>query len=381
MDFTLTKEQEMYRRVAREFSERELAPRAAEIEERAEFPWENVRRLAEEGLFGMAVATRYGGLGLDTLTSAIVLEEICRCCCNTGAILQGAMVCAHLLEKYASEPVKQKYLVPAAQGQSISAFAATEPQSGSDITSHTTSAVKDGPDYIINGHKAFIGNALEADFVVVLSRTPSQGGRPSFSWIAVDRSSEGLSVGRRERTLGIRALSVAEVAFKNVRTPQSNLVGAEGEGLAILSSGLHWGNIFLMTEVIGVCQAALEASLSYARERRSLGVPIAQQQAIQFMVSDMATELEMCRLLAYKAASLHDQGLHFERYATMLKIAAPDMAMRLTNQAIQIHGAAGYCQDFPVERYMRQARLYSIGEGTSEMHRQALARLLFREGL
>ena len=381
MDFGLTEEQQIYRRVAREFAERELAPRAGAVEERGEFPWDNIRLLAEEGYFGMAVSPQYGGLGLNALTSAIILEEICRCCCNTGAILQGTMVCAHLLEKYGSEQIKLKYLVPVTSGQSIAAFAATEPQSGSDLTSHTTSAIDDGSDYVINGRKAFIGNALEAHFVVVLARTPSRSGRPSFSWIAVDRQAQGLSIGRREKTLGIRALSVAEIAFRNVRTPKSNIVGSEGEGLAILSSGLHWGNIFLMTEVIGVAQAALEASISYAKERRSLGVPIAQHQAVQFMVSDMATELEMCRLLAYKAASHYDQGLPFEKYATMLKIAAPDMAMRVTNKAIQIHGAAGYCQDFPVERLMRQARLYSIGEGTSEMHRQALARLLFREGV
>ncbi|HLE80219.1 MAG TPA: acyl-CoA dehydrogenase family protein [Dehalococcoidia bacterium] len=381
MHFALTEEQQMYRRVARDFAERELAPQAAAVEERGEFPWENVRKLAEGDYFAMALAPQYGGLGLGALTSVIVLEEICRCCCNTGAILQGTMVCAHLLEKYGSDFVREKYLVPVAKGQAVAAFAATEPQSGSDIMSHTTTAAKDGQDYVINGRKAFIGNALEAAFVVVLARTESEGGRASFSWIAVDRDAPGFSVGRREQTMGLRALSVAEVSFKNVRVPQANLVGRQGEGLDIISSGLHWGNIFLMTEPIGVCQAALEASIQFARQRRSFGVPIAQHQAIQFMVSDMATELEMCRLLAYKAAWLCDQGLPYDRYATMLKIATPDMALRLTNMAIQIHGAAGYCRDFPVERYMRQIRLYSIGEGTSEMHRQSLARLVFRDGV
>ena len=380
MDFALTETQEMYRRVAREFAERELGPQAAAVEEQGEFPWENVRKLAGGDYFGMAVSPSYGGLGLGALTSSIILEEVCRCCCNSGAILQGTMVCAYLLESYGSEHIKEKYLVPVARGQAVAAFAATEPQSGSDIMSHTTSAAKEGHDYIINGRKAFIGNAVEADFVVALARTRPEGSRGAFTWIAVDRTTPGYSVGRREKTMGVRALSVAEVSFKKARVPQSNVVGEEGQGLEVLSNGLQWANIFLMTEAIGVAQAALEASLRYARERRSFGVPIAQHQAIQFMVADMATELEMCRMLAHKAAWLCDQGLPFDRYATMLKVAAPDMALRVTNQAIQIHGAAGYCQDFPVERYMRQARLYSIGEGTSEMHRQALARLLFKEG-
>jgi alkylation response protein AidB-like acyl-CoA dehydrogenase len=380
MNFALTEEQQMYRRVARDFAERELAPHAARVDEVGEFPTENVRKLAEGEYFGMAVSPRYGGLGLSTLCSAIVLEEICRCCCNTGAILQGNMVCAHLLEEYGSEEIKERYLRPLTQGRALAAFAATEPHSGSDIMSHTTAAVKEGQDYVISGRKAFIGNAVEAAFVVVLARTRPEGGRYGFSWIAVDANTPGFSVGQRERTLGLRALSTAEVAFKKVRVPQANRLGQEGQGLDILSSGLHWGNIFLMMEVLGISQAALEASIKFAKERRSFGVPIAQHQAIQFMIADMATELEMCRLLAYKAAWLCDQGLPYDRYATMFKVAAPDMALRLTNKALQIHGAAGYTRDFPVERHLRDARLFSIGEGTSEMHRQALARLIFREG-
>lgn len=379
IDFSFTEQHEMMRKIARDFADREVAPRAAEVDRTAEFPWETVKKMRELGFFGLTVPREYGGAGLDSICAAIAMEEIARACASTSLIMGVQRLTTTVLLKAGREDQKRKYLPLMAKGEKLGAFAITEATGSSDILSLQAYAQRDGDEYILNGRKAFISNGGVADHYFIFARTTKEGGPKGFSvFLLDDNKAPGFSVGKREDTMGLRANSLCSLAFKDLRIPAENMIGQEGEGLKTIRYALDYGKTFIGITGVAIARAAMEASIKYAKERVTFGVPIAQHQAIQFMISDMATEIDAARLLAYRALYLYDQGKPMVKEATMAKIFGAEMAMRATRNAIQIHGSAGYTKDFPVERYMRDAKLLEIGEGTSQIQRIILAGVLLK---
>jgi butyryl-CoA dehydrogenase len=380
MNFQLTEEQQMYRRAVREFVERELKPIAAHTDESAEFPWEAVRKGMGLGLLGMEVSEAYGGAGMDPVSAAIAIEEIGRGCGSTGLSIaaHNGLACFPITA-FGTEGQKQRYLSRLTCGESLGALALTEPGAGSDLQGTQTTATRRGDHWIINGSKAWITNASYAECIVVLCRTQPEAGSRGFSLIVVETDRPGVTVHPKEKKMGVRGSPTHALSFEEAQVPLENLLGEEGHGLRQTLRTLDGGRVGIGALALGLAQAALEEATRYAQERQSFNVPIAEHQGIQWMLADMATEIEAARLLVYRAAWLKGQKLPFTKQAAMAKLFASETAERAAFRALQIHGSYGYSQEYPVERIYRDQRLMTIGEGTSEIQRIVIARQVLRE--
>ena len=383
MNLKLTEEQEMVRKMARDFAQKEVAPIAAEMDEKGEVPFENIKKMGQLGLLGLTAPEEYGGGGADTVSYVVALEEIAKACASTAVVMavQNSLV-NYALARFGTEEQKRKFLVPLAQGEKIGAYALTEPEAGSDAAAIRTRAVRDGDEYVINGTKHFITNGGFADIVILYATVdPSKGYRGITAFI-VEKGTPGFSTGKEENKMGIRATNTCELIFQDCRVPVVNRLGDEGQGFKIALSALDAGRIGIGAQAVGIAQAAYEAALEYAKTRVQFGQPIAQLQAIQWMLADMATRIEAARLLVYKAALAKDEaqktGARFSKEAAMAKLFASETAGFVTDCALQIHGGYGYMKDYPLERYYRDARITRIYEGTNEIQRLVIARSILR---
>ena len=374
MDFKLTEEQELVRKNMREFAVRYVDPIAAEIDENSRHPAELFRKLAEGGWMGIPIPQQYGGAGSDFLTHIIAVEEISRSCSSTGFTLSfHAGIIGMSLNLFGNEEQKKKYLVPLARGQHMGAFALTEPGAGTDVMAVSTTAVRDGNGYVMNGTKTFVSNGPLADTYIVFCWTDKSAGKKGMSAFIIPRDTTGLKPGVHFKKMGLRSSQTSEVVFKECPIPGENLLGQEGAGLVMAMTGFDHGRIGIAAQAIGILQAALDESIRYAKERVQFGNPIARQQAIAWMIADMATDLSAARFLAYHAAWLKDQKQPFGKEASMAKLFATEAAMKHTTQAVQIHGGYGYIKGVKVERLMRDAKIAEIYEGTSEAQRMVIS--------
>ncbi|MDI6785437.1 MAG: acyl-CoA dehydrogenase family protein [bacterium] len=378
MNFNLTEDQELIRKTAQEICQEEFAPKANEVDEKGEFPIENIQKLAQYDLMGIPVSEEYGGLGYDFVTWSVVGEEISIACTTTGAIFGANMLCIYPLMLFGNDDQKEKYLTPLAKGEKIGAFAITEPNAGSDVGSIRTDAVKDGDSYILNGTKVFITNAGEADIYVILAKTNKERGARGISAFIVEKGTPGFTFGKNENKMAFKALPNRELIFEDCKIPAENLLYKDGRGFRVAMQTLDVGRIGMGIGAVGLAKAALKEAIKYAKSRIQFEKPIASFQAIQFMLADMATEIEAARLLILKAAFLKDRGQKFEDIAAMGKLYASEVAMRVVNKAVQIHGGYGYSKEYPVERYFREAKLFEIVEGTSEIQRSVIANYVLK---
>ncbi len=379
MEFELSEEQQLLRAAVREFAEGEIAPGAAERDEHGRFPSELIPKLAEQGLLGILVPEEHGGSGFTAISAAVILEEVARVDAAV-ALLVGShnSLCSGHILAFGTEAQKQRFLPPLARGEKLGAWALTEPGSGSDAGAMRTRATLEGDSWMIRGDKQFITQGSTAGtYVIMASTDPSQGTRGISAFI-VPRETQGLNIGKLEKKLGVRASDTAALHFDDMRVPQENLLGTVNEGFKDVLAILAGARIGMAALAVGIAQGALDEALSYARRRRQFGRPILDYEAIQWMLADMATEIDACRLLAHKAAMLKDLGQPFLRTASQAKLHASEVAVRSTSKAIQIHGGYGYLKDSPVERFYRDAKLCEIGEGTSEVQRMVIARELLK---
>lgn len=385
MDFFLSEDQLAIREAAREFAQQEIAPKAQELDETSEFPWENVKKMAEHGYLGMTIAEKYGGGGMSTLFHAMCLEEVARACATTAVIMDvhNSLV-SDLISRWAGDELKEKYLPKLATVDMLGAFCLTEPQAGSNAADLKTTAVRQGDEYVLNGRKVFITNGGKADLYVVFAVTDPDKGEKGISAFVVHKDWDGVSFGKMEDKLGLRASATCDVLLEDVVCPAENLIGSEGDGYKIALATLDNGRVGIAAQAVGIAQAGLDRSLQYSREREQFGRPIVKFQAIQWMLADMATDIEAARLMVYRAAQLYDRSVATgERYSTeiaMAKLFASEAAMRHTVKAVQIHGGYGYIRDYQVERLMRDAKITELYEGTSEVQRLVIAAGLLRHG-
>jgi len=375
MDFQLTEEQRMFRRMVREFAEQEIAPRAEEIDATDEFPWDIFRKMGQVGLLGLPIAEKYGGSGSDYVSQAIALEEIAGASGAMAIVLDAhTSLCCEPIHLFGSEEQKRKYLVPLARGEKIGAFGLTEPQAGSDAGATRTRAVLDGDEWVINGQKCFITNGSIADVVVITAKTDLEKGTRGISSFIVEKGTPGFKPGRDEEKMGLRGSVTSELFFEDCRIPAGNLVGQENEGFKQFLVTLDAGRIAIAAMAVGLAQGAFEKAAAYAKERVQFGRPIAKFQAVQWMIADMATEIEAARLMVHRAAWVKDQGMRFTKEAAMAKLFATEVSERACYKALQIHGGYGYVREYGVERMYRDQRLCAIGEGTNEIQRLVIAR-------
>jgi len=379
MNFTFNDDHIMMRETARKIAEEKLKPLAKEIDERETPDFDTLRELGELGFMAMMVPEEYGGAGLDTVSYVIVMEEFSKVCASTGVCVSvNNSLFADGVYKFGTEEQRKKYLPPLGNGQAQACLGLTEPGAGTDVGSTATTAVKDGSDYIINGKKHFVTNGGFADYLMVLVSTEPGTGHRGLSMVIIDKDTPGFSVGRHELKLGIRGSDTSELLFDNCRIPQANRLGEEGRGLKISLTILDGGRIGIAAQALGIAQAAYDDAVAYAKERTQFGKPIAEFQAIAFKIAEMATELEAARLMTYKAAWLKDQGEDYKMASSMAKLYASEASIRITNEALQIHGGYGYLRDFNVERYYRDARITTIYEGTSEAQKIVISRDILR---
>ena len=381
MNFELTEEQKMLRDMVKRFADEQVKPKAKEIDEKCEIPQEIIKQLAELGLFGVHVPEEYGGSGMDYVSYSIVVEELSRACASTGVLVSAhtSLVVDPIL-KYGTEEQKKKYLVPLASGEKIGAHAMTEPGAGTDVTSISTTAKKEGDYYILNGTKHFITNAKEADIFLVFAMTDKEKKHKGMSAFIVEKGTPGFSITKYEHKLGIRGSSTGELVFEDCKIPAENLLGEEGQGFYIAMYCYDGGRIGIAAQAVGIAQAAFEEAVEFAKTRVQFGQPIINFQAIQFKLADMATLIEAARLLYLKAAWMKDQGIpSFYKVSAMAKLFASDVAMKVTREAIQVHGGYGYTTDYDVERHYRDAKITEIYEGTAEAQRLTIARALLKE--
>lgn len=380
MDFSLTEDQKMLKAMVRDFAERELEPIAAQIDEEARFPAPTIKKMAGLGLMGILFPEKYGGNEGGPVAFAIATEEISRVCASTG-IIYGvtAGLAAKSIYRAGNEEQKQRFLTPVARGEKLTCFALTESGAGSDVAALETSASRQEGGYLLNGTKIFITNGAEADLAIVFATLDKSLKHRGITAFVVEKGTPGFSIGKLEHKLGIRASSTAELVFENCFVPESNRLGNEGEGFKIALSAIDSSRVTIAAQALGIAQGAFDKALTYAKERQQFGQPIANFQAIQWMLADMATHIDAARLLVYRAAYLEDKGLPFIKEAAMAKLFAPEVAMLVTTKAIQIFGGYGYVKDYPMERYFRDARITGIYEGTDEMQRMTIARSLIRE--
>ena len=377
MHFKLSEEHEMIRKMVRDFANNEVAPTAAERDEEERFDRELFDQMAEIGLTGIPWPEEYGGIGSDYLAYVIAIEELSRVCASTGVTLSAhTSLAGWPIFKFGTEEQKQKFLRPMAEGKKIGAYGLTEPGSGSDAGGMKTIAKRDGDHYILNGSKIFITNGGIADIYVVFALTDPESKQRGTSAFIVESDTPGFSVGKKESKLGIRSSPTTEIMFENCRIPVENLLGGEGQGFKVAMQTLDGGRNGIAAQAVGIAQGALDASVEYARERHQFGKPIAAQQGIGFKLADMATDVEAARLLTYQAAWLESEGLPYGKESAMSKVFAGDAAMKVTTEAVQVFGGYGYTKDYPVERYMRDAKITQIYEGTQEIQRLVISRML-----
>jgi len=380
MTFDFSETQLMIQETARKFAQDELAASAADRDEKEEFPHEAIKKLGELGFMGMMVPEAYGGAGLDTVSYVLAMEEISKVDASAGVIMSvnNSLVC-HGLTKWGTEEQKRKYLVPLASGKMLGAFALSEPEAGSDATNQRTTAVRSGDAYLLNGTKNFITNGANADLVLVMATTDKTKGANGVSTLLVERGTPGFSVAKKERKLGIRSSDTVSLAFQDCRIPAGNLIGEEGFGFKFAMKTLDGGRIGIAAQALGIAQASLEASIQYAKQRKAFGKSLAQFQAIQFKVAEMATRIDAARLLILKAAILKDREEPYAQAAAMAKLFASKVAVDAALEAIQIHGGYGYVKDYAVERFLRDAKITEIYEGTSEVQRIVISRSLLKD--
>ncbi|MGE7183606.1 acyl-CoA dehydrogenase [Peribacillus sp. NPDC006672] len=377
MQFKLTEEHEMIRKMVRNFAQNEVAPTAAERDEEERFDREIFDKMAELGLTGIPWPEEYGGIGSDYLAYCIAIEELSRVCASTGVTLSAhTSLAGWPIYKFGSEEQKQKYLRPMALGEKIGAYGLTEPSSGSDAGGMRTSAKLVGDEYIISGSKIFITNGGIADTYVVFALTDPESKQKGTSAFIIEKDFPGFSVGKKEKKLGIRSSPTTEIIFEECRVPKENLLGNEGEGFKIAMMTLDGGRNGIAAQAVGIAQGALDAAVDYAKERVQFGKPISAQQGIGFKLADMATGVEASRLLTYQAAWLESAGLPYGKESAMSKLFAGDTAMKVTTEAVQVFGGYGYTKDYPVERYMRDAKITQIYEGTQEIQKLVISRMI-----
>jgi len=380
LNLDLTAEHLAIRDMVREFAAKEIAPVAARYDRSREFPFENVRKCANLSLMGVMVPEEYGGSGLDTIAYTLVIEELSRACASTGVIVSvnNSLFC-HPLQKFGTEDQKRRYLAPHARGEKIGCFCLSEPNAGSDAGNQQTTAARQGEGYLLNGTKNFITNGLGADTAIVFASTDRTKGHHGISAFVVERGFSGFRLGKDEVKLGITCSGSVEMVFEDCRVPAENRLGEEGEGFKIAMNTLDGGRIGIAAQAVGIARAALEEATRYSRERKAFGKSISEFQAIQFMLADMATEIDAARLLAHRAAWLKDRGSRYTREASQAKLFASEVAMRSAVKGVQILGGYGYMNDYPVERYFRDAKITEIYEGTSEIQRLVIAGSLLKD--
>lgn len=374
MSFELTEEQKMIRAMVREFARTEILPTAAQRDRTKEFPKENLRKMGELGLLGMNVPAEYNGAGVDTVSYSVALQEVAYACASTAVIMSvhNSVACGPIY-LFGSDYLKENYLKPLAAGKMIGSFAVTEPGAGSDPASQKSRAVKDGNSYVINGNKVLITTGKNSNVTVVTAFTSKEKKHRGISAFVVEKGTPGFSVGKEEEKMGLCASDTVELIFEDCRVPKENLLGKEGDGFVIAMASLDGGRIGIASQSVGLAQACLDAAVTYAKERIQFGKPIAQFQAIRWMIADMATEIEAARLLTFNAAAMRDRRENFSAAASMAKVFASEMANQVAYRALQIHGGYGYIKDFPVERYYRDARVLTLYEGTSEIQRTVIS--------
>lgn len=376
MNFQLSEEHQQLREMIRDFAINEVAPTAEHRDEHEEFDRGIFDKMAELGLTGIPWPEEYGGAGFDYLAYCIAVEELSRVCASTGVTLSAhTSLAGWPIFKFGNEEQKQKYLRPMAEGKKIGAYGLTEPGSGSDAGGMKTYAVKDSDDYIINGSKIFITNGGVADIYVVFAVTDPEAKNGTTAFI-VESDFPGFSVGKKEKKLGIRSSPTTEIIFDNCRVPKENMLGEEGQGFVIAMKTLDGGRNGIAAQAVGIAQGALDAAVDYAKERVQFGKPITANQGVSFKLADMATEIEASRLLTYQAAWLESNDLPYGKASAMAKLLAGDTAMKVTTEAVQVFGGYGYTKDYPVERYMRDAKITQIYEGTQEIQRLVISRMI-----
>jgi butyryl-CoA dehydrogenase len=379
MDIQLTEEQRQVRELCRQFAESELRPSARKWDLEHQFPAEAVQKMAEMGLMGVAIPSELGGAGMDNVSYAVAMEEISRGCAGTGVIMSvnNSLYCDPVL-KFGTEEQRRDFLTPFARGERLGAFALTEPMSGSDAAEMATVAVRKGGEYVLNGTKNFITNGPQADVVIVFAMTDRSKGHKGISAFLVPCSVKGFTRGRPDEKVGIRASGSCTLFFEDVVLPERFRLGGEGEGFKVAMQTLDGGRIGIAGQALGIAQAAYEEAVAYAKERKAFGKPITQFQAIQFMLADMATEIDAARLLVWRAAWLKDKGVRHSAESAMAKLYASEMCERVTSKAIQVHGGYGYVKEYDVERHWRDGRITEIYEGTSEIQRLVIAASVLR---
>jgi alkylation response protein AidB-like acyl-CoA dehydrogenase len=370
----LTEEQKLLQKTVREFAEAEVKPLARELDETCRFPHETFKKAAELGLTGVAFPDTYGGAGFDHVAYTIVIEEISRVCASTGVILsvQNSLYCDPI-HRFGTEEQKKRLLVPYLKGEKIGCYALTEPQAGSNAAALMTKAVRHGDKYVINGTKAWITNGGAADAAIVYVNTAPEKGEKGITALVVEKGTKGFKVGKEEKKLGINATACTELSFTDCEVSVANRIGDEGQGYKVALSTLDGGRIGIAAQAVGIAQGAFDEALKYSQERTAFEQPIANFQAIQFMLADMATEIDAARLLTRKAAWKQDTGARYSMEAAAAKLFASEMCTRVTHKAIQVHGGNGYSREYPVERMYRDARITEIYEGTSEIQRLVIA--------
>ena len=367
--------------MVRSFAEKEVAPSAAERDEKERFDRELMfDKLGELGLAGMIIPEQFGGAGADYISYAIAVEEFSRVCASTGMTLSAHLsLCAKPIYNFGSDQQKQTYLVPLTEGAKLGAFALTEPNAGSDAGGTKTTAVLDGDEWLINGSKIFTTNGGDADTYIVFARTDKEAEKHhGISAFIIEKGTPGFSFGKKEKKMGIRSSPTLESVFENCRIAKENLLGEEGQGFRIAMKTLDGGRIGIAAQALGIAQGALDAAVAYAKERKQFATPIAAFQGVQFQLADMATQVEAARLVVYNAAYRTSHGLSYSKESAMVKLFASETAMKVTTQAVQIHGGYGYTRDYPVERMMRDAKITEIYEGTSEIQRMVIGSLLVK---
>jgi butyryl-CoA dehydrogenase len=374
VNLELSEEQQLLQKSVREFAEAEVRPLAKENDETGKYPRGLFQKAAELGLTGVAIPEAEGGAGMDHISYAIVVEEISRVCASTGVILsvQNSLYCDPI-HRFGTAAQKKRFLLPFARGEKIGCYALTEPQVGSNAAALATKAVRKGDKYVINGTKAWITNGGAADAAIVYVNTQPEKGEKGITALVVEKGTPGFAVGKEEKKLGIHATACTELSFSDCEVSAENRIGEEGEGYKVALSTLDGGRIGIAAQATGIAQGAFEAALSYAQQRQAFGHPIADFQAIQFMLADMATEIDAARLLLRRAAWKQDSGARFSMEAAIAKLFASEMSTRVSHKAIQIHGGYGYSSEYPVERAYRDARITEIYEGTSEIQRLVIA--------
>ncbi len=377
MNFVLTEEQEMTRKMVRDFAENEVKPGAEERDDKEEFSRELFDKMGELGLTGIPWPEEYGGGECDFISYVIAVEELSRVDASAGTTLSAhTSLAGWPIYKYGSEEQKKKYLEPMALGKKLGAYALTETTAGTDAANQKTTAAIDGDSYVLNGNKIFITNGGDAEVNIVFAVTDKEKKAKGVSAFIVEKGTPGFSFGKKERKMGLRSSPTLELIFENCRVPRENLLGKEGEGFKIAMSTLDGGRNGIAAQAVGIAQGALEEAAAYAKSREQFGQPIANFQAVSFMLADMATKIEAARLLTYQAAYLENEGLPYGKASAMAKLYAAEIAMEVTTNAVQIFGGYGYTRDYPVERFMRDAKITQIYEGTSEVQRLVISRYL-----